>query len=70
MSSGAKSLRKIASRKKSLRKKEENRIVVQRGEGVTTIRYRGSDPETRYLPPEPSVWRQIRERFRLGRATI
>lgn len=70
MSSEAKSLRKIRSRRKSLREKEEGRIVVQRGEGVTTVRYRGSDPETRYLPPEPSVWRKIRESFRLGRATI
>lgn len=70
MSSGAKSLRKVQPREKVLREKEEDRIVVQRGEGVTTVRYRGSDSETRYLPPEPSVWRQIRESFRLGRATI
>lgn len=70
MSSESKSLRKMRSRRKTLRKKEDERIVIQRGDGVTTIRYRGSDPSTRYLPPEPSVWQKIRESFRMGRATV
>lgn len=52
------------------RGQEEGRIVVERGEGVTTVRYLGTDSGTRYLPPEPSVWRRIRESFRLGRATV
>lgn len=46
--------------------KDEDRIVVRTEGGVTSIHYRGADPETRYRPREPSVWWEIRESFRLG----
>lgn len=47
---------------------EEDHIVVEEvGNGVVSIHYRGTDPDTRYLPREPSVWHQIRESFRMGR---
>lgn len=47
--------------------RDEDRIVVTRHEnGIVSIAYRGKDPETRYRPPEPSVWWVIRESFRMG----
>jgi hypothetical protein len=46
---------------------DEERIQVEHlPNGVVSIRYRGRNPDTRYLPPEPTAWEQIRESFRLG----
>jgi hypothetical protein len=45
----------------------QERIVVERlGEGVTSIRYLGRDPETRYLPRPISFWGLMRESWRHG----
>lgn len=47
--------------------RDEDRIIVETRDGVTSIKYVGTDPETRYFPREPPVWWQIRESFRMGR---
>jgi hypothetical protein len=64
MSSISKSRARI--RRDGIAKHEQDRIVVQHDGGVTSILYRGKNPHTRYLPPEQSVWGQIREAFRMG----
>jgi len=46
---------------------EEDRIVVRHlANGVVSIKYQGKNPETRYMPREPSVWSIIRDSWRLG----
>lgn len=45
---------------------EPTNIVIERHDGVVSIRYRGTDSETRYQPPKPSVWWLLREAWRMG----
>jgi hypothetical protein len=57
---------RIAMRRDGMAQREDQRIVVQHDGEITSILYRGQDPNTRYLPRERSVWGQIREAFRMG----
>lgn len=57
---------RIATRRDRMAQQEEQRIVIQHDGEVTSILYRGKNPNTRYLPRQQSVWGQIREAFRMG----
>lgn len=67
MSSGAEVARTMSPNGQSVPAEEDHIVVEEVGNGVVSIHYRGTDPDTRYLPREPSVWHQIRESFRMGR---
>lgn len=66
MSSGAEVGRTMSLNGESVGMQEEHIVVEEVSKGVVSIHYRGTDPDTRYLPREPSVWHQIRESFRMG----
>jgi hypothetical protein len=67
MSSGAEVDRPGSLNGQSVPPEEDHIVVTKESNGVVSIHYRGTDPDTRYLPREPSVWHQIRESFRMGR---
>lgn len=45
---------------------DEVRIVVRRNGPVSSIQYRGSDPETRYIPRDLPPWARFKENIRLA----
>lgn len=65
-SSKVKVQRRITSRRDGVARLESERIVESEDGQITSLYYRGRNPETRYLPRERSVWGQIKEAFRLG----